>query len=108
VGLPPPPQSLAAARLGKAQVHEPRCFLDDHKYCPPPLCTSIYPLRPFQLSVGRSRFPRSAEFMRRSIPSRVPRPSFEPFGLAAAEDREDFLRGDWALAAVVMLLPRLA
>jgi hypothetical protein len=26
------PPSLAAARSGKAQAHEPRCFLDDHKY----------------------------------------------------------------------------
>lgn len=46
--------------------------------------------------------------MRRSISSKAPRPSFEPFDLAAAEDREDFLRGDWALAGIMMLLPQLA
>ena len=85
------PPGLAAARSGNARVHGPRCFLDDHKYRPPPLCSSLFPLRPFPTfrrplpssSLGRIHAPLDP-----SHPG-VPGP-FGPFGLAAAKDCDGF------------------
>lgn len=82
---------LAASASGKVRAHEPRCFLDDHKYRYPSLCSSLFPLRPFRtfrcllhsFSLGRIHAPLDPSHLGVLGP-------FGLFGLTAAKDCDGF------------------
>jgi hypothetical protein len=89
-----------------ARAHE-SLLSQCHEYILP-LYSFLFPLHPSRSFCSYSRFPCSAKFMRCSIPltqgpgsllwAVLPRRSWGPRG---------YLRSDWTLAAVVVLLPGL-